>query len=138
MHYVIDLDRAHSVIRLTIFEEVISLKCAEDVYRHLRQVTASNGPYAAIYDLTGAKGTSIPTEVIRGLALRPCPVPMGRPHVLVGKSPVIFGLGRLFQMCGESVGNEFQVVRRLEEAYTIVEVRPEDFTERIFQTDLAA
>ena len=51
---------------------------------------------------------------------------------------MVYGLARLFQMCGESVGKEFEVVHKLEEAYEMVEVRPEDFTECVFTTDLAA
>ena len=138
MHYQLDLEPAHSVIRLTILEEMVSLQCAETAYRHLRQVTSVGGPYAGIYDLTRVKGTSIPTEIIRALARRPPPVPTGRPHILVGKAPVIFGLARLFQMTREHVGELFDVVRTLEEAYAMVEVRPEDFTEHIFTTELVA
>jgi hypothetical protein len=44
---------------------------------------------------------------------------------------VIFGLARLFQMCGESVHKENDVVYTLAEAYEIVKARPEDFTERV-------
>jgi hypothetical protein len=43
----------------------------------------------------------------------------------------MYGLARLFQICGENVGNEFEVVQTLEEAYKIVETRPEDFTQRV-------
>lgn len=138
MHYRIDLSPRHAVVRLTILEEMVSLKCAEDIYRHLKQVTSTGGPYAGIYDLSFTKGTTIPTEVVRGFARRTPSVPMGRPHIVVGKDPVIFGLARLFQMCSESVGSEYEVVHTLEEAYAVVDVRPEDFTEHIFQTDLAA
>jgi nuclear transport factor 2 (NTF2) superfamily protein len=52
-----------------------------------------------------------------------------RKHVVVGKEPHIYGLARLFQICGDNVGKEFEVVHTLEEAYEIVGVRPEDFTE---------
>jgi hypothetical protein len=119
-------------------EEIVSLECGETCYRQLRQVTSSGGPYAAIYDLTTARNTSLSTELVRGFARRKPSIPMGRPHVVVGQFPVIYGLARLFQMCGESVGKEFEVVHTLEEAYGMVEVRPEDFTECVFTTDLAA
>jgi hypothetical protein len=54
---------------------------------------------------------------------------MGRKQVVVGTEPVIFGLARVFEMCDQSIGSEFQVVHSLEEAYDIVGVRPEGFTE---------
>ena len=52
-----------------------------------------------------------------------------RKQVVVGTEPHIFGLARVFEMCADAIGAEFQVVQTLEEAYKIVEVRPEDFTE---------
>ena len=82
---------------------------------------------AAIYDLSATKDTTIPVEIVRGYARRRPPVPMGRPHVVVGKAPAIFGLARIFQMCREDVHGEFEVVHTMEEAYKIVKVRPEDF-----------
>lgn len=127
--YEIDIDQAHSVIRLTIRTETVTIECAEDCYRHLSWLTSRGGPYAAIYDLSAVKDTTLPTVVIRGFARRPPSIPMGRPHVVVGKEPIIFGLARLFQMCGESLGKEFEVVNSLGEAYEIVGARPEDFTQ---------
>jgi len=56
---------------------------------------------------------------------------MGKSHVVVGKEPHIYGLARIFQMCRERVHGLFEVVRTLEEAYKIVEVCPEDFTQRL-------
>ena len=141
MHSEIDLDPTHSVIRLTVLEESVSLECAEDCYRHLSVVTSSGGPYAAIYDLSMARSTSIPTETIRDLARRRPSIPTGKagkPHVVVGYFPVIYGLARLFQMCGESVGSEFGVVHTLDEAYDIAGARPEDFTQRLYPETMAA
>ena len=51
--------------------------------------------------------------------------------MVVGEAPAIFGLARVFQMCREYRHGEFSVVQTLEEAYTIVEARPEDFTQRL-------
>jgi hypothetical protein len=78
-----------------------------------------------------AKDTTIPTELVRGYARRSPSVPVGRPHVVVGEAPAIFGLARVFQMCREYVHGEFQVVNTLEEAYKMVEAAPEDFTQRL-------
>ena len=135
MHSQIDLDPTHGVIRLTVMEEMVSLECAEDCYRHLSQVAYSGGPYAAIYDLSMAKGTTIPTEMVRNFARRRPPMPTGKEgkaRVVVGKEPSIYGLARLFQICGDNIGKEFEVVHTLEEAYDIVGVGPKDFTQRLF------
>ena len=129
--YQIDLDPVHSVIRLTMTAEIMTLECAQEIHARLTRLSASGGPYAAIFDLTLVKGTTIPTDMVRGLARNRPAVPVGRPHVIVGEEPVIFGLARLFQMCGEAVDKEHEVVHTLEEAYKIVEASPDDFTERL-------
>jgi len=41
-------------------------------------------------------------------------------------------------MCGESVGNEFEVVHTLDEAYDITGARAEDFTQRVYPGTMAA
>jgi hypothetical protein len=69
--------------------------------------------------------------MIRGFARRRPSVPTGRKQVVVGKEEHMYGLARLSQISEENVGKEFEVVQTLEEAYKIVEVCPEDFTERL-------
>ena len=129
MEYRIDLDSTHSVIRLTVTAEIVTLELAEEIYTRLTRLSSSGGPYAAIYDLSAAKDTTIPTEMIMSYARRRPAVPMGRPHVVVGNAPVIFGLAREFQMCRENRYGLFDVVHTLKEAYKIAKVRPKDFTE---------
>jgi hypothetical protein len=63
---------------------------------------------------------------------------MERKHVVVGKEPNIYGLARLFQICGDNIGKDYEVVHTLEEAYKLVGVRPEDFAERIYPERMAA
>ena len=141
MHSQIDLDPTHGVIRLTVMEEMVSLECAEDCYRHLSQVAYRGGPYAAIYDLSMAKGTTIPTEMVRNFARRRPPMPAGKEgkaRVVVGKEPVIYGLAPLFQICEDNAGETFEVVHTLEEAYDIVGARPEDFTQRLYPETMVA
>ena len=138
MDYQVDLDPTHSVIRLTVTAEIVTLELAEDCYRRLSLVTSRGGPYAAIYDLSAAKNTTIPTDMVRSFARRRPSIPMGRTHVVVGKAPVIYGVARIFQMCREFLGDQFDVVWSLAEAYEIIGARPEDFTQRLFPEDLAA
>ena len=138
MDYEVDLDPKHSVIRLTVTAETVTLELAEEIYQRLSEFTSRGGPFAAIYDLSAAKRTTISTDMVRSFARRRPSIPMGRTHVVVGKWPVIYGLARIFQMCGESVGKQFEVVWSLEEAYKIIGARPEDFMLRLFPIDLAA
>jgi hypothetical protein len=146
MRYQIDLDTVHSVIRLTVKTETMTMELAEDIYRHLLEITSEGGPYAAIFDLSAVKHTTIPTDTVRSFGHhRPQAVPMGvcpfcghpRKHVAVGAEPHIFGLARLFEMCADAIGSEFEVVHTLEEAYTIVEEKPENFDECVLVAGLA-
>jgi hypothetical protein len=138
MDYQVDLDPTHSVIRLTVTTETVTLALAQEVYQRLSEVTSRGGPYAAIYDLSAAKRTTIPTEMVRTFAHLAPSIPMGRTHVVVGREPVIYGLARIFQMCSEFLRDQFEVVHTLEEAYDIVGARREDFTQRLFPERLAA
>ena len=88
--------------------------------------------------MAAVRGQSIPTELVRDFARRQPSIPTGRVQVVVGKETVIYGLARLFQLCGENVGHPFEVVHSLKEAYNLVGERPEDFTERLYAKDLAA
>jgi hypothetical protein len=132
MHFEVDLDPTHSVIRLTVIEEVVSLECAEACYKFLSQISSGGGPYAAVFDLSAARDTTITTQMVRNFASRTPSIPGGRPQVVVGKAPVIYGLARLFQTCEEGSGAVYDVVHTLAEAYEIVGAAPEDFTERLF------
>jgi hypothetical protein len=84
--YQIDLDPVHSVIRLTVAAEIMTLEMAQEIHVRLEQIASSGGPYAAIFDLSLVKDTTIPTNMIRGWAKSKPSVPMGRPHVIVGGS----------------------------------------------------
>jgi hypothetical protein len=127
--YRVDLDPAHSVIRLTVTAEIVTLELAEDIYRHLSEVTSQGGPYAAIFDLSEVRKSTIPAEAIRSFALRAPAVPEGRTRVEVAKEPSVYGLARMFQLYRDFMGEQYQVVHSLEEAYDMIGVHPEDFTE---------
>ena len=136
--YEIALDTKYSVIRLTVKAETVTPELAEDIYRHLFEVTSEGGPYAVIFDLSAVKHTTIPTDAVRswGRHRRPairmgvCPT-CGHPRrqVVVGAEPHIFGLGRIFEMCADAIGSDFEIVHTLAEAYEIVEAHAENFTE---------
>ena len=137
MDYRIDLDPAHRVIRLTV-TAVVTEELAEECYQSVSFIASRGGPYAAIFDLSGVIAATLSPDAVRGLAGRAPAVPEGRPRVIVADEPWIFGMARMFQICRDSLGEQFHVVRSLEEAYEMVGVRPEDFTQRIFPKGLAA
>jgi hypothetical protein len=138
MDFQIDLDPTHLVLRATITAAVLTEELAEDYYQAISLVASSGGPYAGIYDFSGVTRTTLSANAVRGFASRPYPIPPPRHRVLVAKEPVIFGLARMLQLLQDVWGEHFQVVRSLEEAYEMLGVRPEDFTQRLFPKDRAA
>jgi hypothetical protein len=138
MNYRIDLDPAHSVICLTVTAETVDLQLAEDVYDRLTRIASRGGPYAAIFDLSGVRRSTVPAEAIRDFAHRAPAVPEGRARVEVAKEPSVYGLARMLQLYRDFMGGQFHVVHSLQEAYEILGVRSEDFTQRLFPKKLAA
>ena len=81
----------------------------------------------------------ISANTIKALAASAPPIPLGgRPSVIVAREPALFGLARMFELHRDSMGGQLQVVHSLDEAYDLLEVTPEDFTERLFPVDVAA
>ena len=56
----------------------------------------------------------------------------------VAKEPAMFGLARMLQLFQDILGEHFRVVRTLEEAYEMLGVRPEDFTQCVVPAVRAA
>ena len=131
MHFEIDLDPTHQVLRVTVTAAVATHEFAEDCYRCVKRIASCGGPYAGIWDLSGVTNTTESTDQIRNRERDPA-IPAGRTRVVVAKEPVIYGLSRMVELTRDSMGGQLQVVHTLEEAYEIVGVRPEDFTERLF------
>ena len=114
MDYRIDLDPTHSVIRLTMTAETLTLELGENVYVRLTRIASRGGPYAAIFDLSGVKRSTIPAEAIRDFAHRAPAVPEGRARVEVAKEPSVYGLARMLQLYRDSMGGQFHVVHSLD------------------------
>ena len=66
--YLIDLDPVHTVIRLTVTAETVTPELAQEMYTRLQEISSTHGEYAAIYDLTLVKGTTIEVEAVRSMA----------------------------------------------------------------------
>ena len=138
MDYRIDLDPRHSVICVTVTAAVLTHELTEDSYRSVARIASRGGPYATIWDLSGVTGTTLSANDVTSWAQRGPAVSGARVRVLVAKTPVIYGLSRMFELISDCLGEQFQVVRSMEDAYKIVGVRPEDFTVRLFPAHRAA
>jgi hypothetical protein len=138
MDCLIDLDPEHRVLRVTLTTSVLTDERATDVYRLVERIASQGGPYSAITDLSQVESFPIATETIRSLAASDPAVPGETPHVIVVKKGTGYGLARMFQLSRDSMGGQLHVVRSLDEAYDLLGVKPEDFSQRLFPESSAA
>src|SRR5262249_4927517 len=129
MDFVIDLDPTHLVLRASITVAVFTEELAGEYYKVVSLVWGHWGRVAALFDFARVTSTTLSPSAIRGFAKRPYPVPGPRHRVAVAKEPAMFGLARMLQLFQDIQGEHFRVVRSLEEAYEMLGVRPEDFTQ---------
>ena len=136
--YRVDLDPQHRALRITV-STALTDGVARDIYRTVARLAFRDGPYAVVTDLSQVLDFPISANTIRDLAATTPLIPLGgRPSVIVARQPALFGLARMFEMHREAMGVQLQVVHSLDEAYDLLEVTPEDFTERLFPVDVAA
>ena len=129
--YVIDLDPIHQVLRLTI-RKVLTDQVVLDAYRSIGRLASQGGPYAAIFDGSEVQDVKLSADTVRSLALGAPAVPAGRPRVAVVNTIVLYGLTRMFESTRTSVGLQFHIVWSVEEAYAMLGVSPESFSQRLF------
>ena len=129
--FVIDLDPIRQVLRLTI-REVLTDRVVLDVYQSMMRLASRGGPYAAIFDGSKVQEVKLSADTIRNLALGVPAVPAGRPRVVVVNKIVLYGLTRMFESTRTSMGFQFHIVWSVDEAYALLGVGPESFSERLF------
>jgi len=124
------------VLRGTVTSAFTDEGCAH-LYRTVERLASRVGPYAGILDLTQVPAFPISSNTVRVLAALEPAIPAERRRVIVAREAVMYGLARMFELIRDLMGGQFQVVRSLEDAYDMLGVRPEDFTQRVFPEDLA-
>jgi hypothetical protein len=136
MDYAVDLDPTHRVLRITV-TTALTDEAATDIYHSVARLASRGGPYAVITDFSQVVDFPISANTIRALAATAPPIPLGgRPSVMVARQPALFGLARMFEMHREAMGVQLQVVHSMDEAYDLLKVSPQDFTQRLFPEDV--
>jgi hypothetical protein len=135
--YAVDLDPKHRVLRITV-TTALTDRTARDIYQAVARLASGGGPYAVITDFSQVVDFPISTDTIRELAETSPPIPLGdRPSVMVARQPALFGLARIFEMHRDAMGLQLQVVHSIDEAYDLLKVNAEDFSQRLFPADVA-
>ena len=137
MEYAIDLDPTHEVLRVTM-TGIVTGPVFREIYASLSRFAATGGPYALILDMSGVTSNQLSIEALRDLAQKPPAVPLGRLHVVAAPRPEDYGVVRMFELLRDGMGGQFHNVLSVDEAYAMLEVGPENFSQRLFPEQLAA
>jgi hypothetical protein len=134
---VVDLDPTHRVLRITV-TAALTDESSMDMYQMVARLASEGGPYAAITDLSQVTTFPLSANAVRALAAAAPAIPGGRPSVIVAGQPALYGLARMFELSRDSMGGRLQIVRSIDEAYSLLEVAPQDFSQRLFPEHGAA
>jgi hypothetical protein len=135
MDYVIDLDPTHLILRVTI-GKVLTDELSLEIYRTVKRLASRGGPYAGIFDLSKVEDYRRSPEIAAKLVTDP-PIPGERLCAIVAK-PTLHEHFRVLELTRNWMGGHWELVHSMDEAYGMLGVRPEDFTERLFPKKLAA
>jgi hypothetical protein len=137
MAYLVDLAPTHKVLRITVTTAVTD-ESFKHIYRSIARFAAKGGPYASILDLSQVMDFPVSSDTIRDFAAGGAAVPGERHRVVVAAQSVLYGLVPMFELHGESTGVQVEVAHSIDEAYELLGVSPEDFTQRLLPETMAA
>lgn len=139
MDFVVDLDPTHQVLRITLTGEVATDEVAIHVYRTVARLAAQGGPYAGMFDLSQVTHSALTPTTVRTLAATAAAIPGERLRVMVARTDTVYGVARMFQLYRDSMTGQSQiVVRSTDEAYELLKVTPQDFSQRLLSEEVAA
>jgi len=138
MNHIIDLDPTHRALRVTVTTSALTDNELTNLYRSIQRFASQGGPYVAILDLSQVTRMPVSANTITALAASAPAVPGGGRHVIVAKEPIAFGLSRMFELSRNATSEQLQVVRSIDEAYSLLGVNSGGFSQRLFPERSAA
>jgi hypothetical protein len=88
---------------------------------------SSHPPCRGILDFSNVTDFEVSSEAIRRVAASPPAFPAGYMRVLVIPHDLIYGMARMFQILGEKTRPDLQVVRTMDEAFRLLQVKTPEF-----------
>jgi hypothetical protein len=123
---VVDFDARNNILRGTL-EGRMTRGILLDLYAAAAKYMASHPPCRGILDFSGATGFKVSSDAIRQVSAAPPVFPAGYMLVLVTPKDLIYGLARMFQILSEKTRPDLQVVRTMDEAYRLLQVKSPEF-----------
>src|SRR4030095_9853178 len=131
MHYVIDLDPAARIVRVTV-DGVLTDELLVETYGTLERLVTGEDPYSGIFDFSKVAEDLVSSEGISALARKAAIILCGKLRVVVASTPSVHALFRRYEMSRDGMCADLQVVGSIDEAYRMFGVHPEDFSQRLF------
>jgi len=127
MTYRFEFDPENKIL-LTRYEGRLTEEVAEESGAVFRKYWAATAPSMTIVDLSSVTEFSVSSEFVRRVAGQVLIVDAtGSPVAIVAPVPAAFGLGRMFQIMGESKRPLLHVVHTMEEAFAALGVQSPHF-----------
>jgi hypothetical protein len=123
---VVDFDARNNVLRGTL-EGRMTGKILLDFYATATAYMSSHPPCRGILDFSNVTDFEVSSEAIRRVAASPPAFPAGYMRVLVIPHDLIYGMARMFQILGEKTRPDLQVVRTMDEAFRLLQVKTPEF-----------
>jgi hypothetical protein len=122
MPYEFGFDQANRTLRARFMGEVGDEELLE-FYDEATEVAAAADPLGSLVDFSDCARFEVTIDTVRRLAKAAPALPNpSRPRVIVAPTDRIYGMGRLFEIEGETTRPNIHVVRTLNEALAILGV----------------
>lgn len=126
MALVVDFDATNNILRGTLDGRMTGAILL-DLYLRTAEYMSSHPPCRGILDFSAVTEFEVSVSAIRQVAATPPAFPPGYMRIVVIPKDYIYGLARMFQILGERTRPELWVVRTMDEAYDLLQVKSPDF-----------
>jgi len=124
--FILEFDAKNAVLRATV-DGVVTDEGLVDCNATVARYYASHPPCRGIVDFSKVTKFEVSSETIRRLASGTPAIPTENVRVLVTPTDVVYGMARMFQVLGEKTRPDLHVVRTLEEAYKLLQLKSPEF-----------
>lgn len=126
MAYYREFDPVSRFVRFR-FEGHLTDEVLVEFYQEGRSVMASTNAVSGILDFTEVTSVGGSAETIRKLADLPPIIDDPTPRAVVAVGDCIYGLMRMYHIIGEQTRQELYVIRTLEDAYAMFDIKSPNF-----------
>jgi hypothetical protein len=127
MGFFLEFDAPSDTVRV-VFDAIVTTEdIGGNVHAALRTFVSEHPQCQGIADFSHVKQFDVPSHVIRDRARLPPAMPSGKLFVMVAPQDHIFGLSRMFASFADQSRPHIRVVRTMDEAYRLLEIRDPNF-----------